>query len=234
MAAGLTMAACNNQTNNGKTVESNDTVIVTTEVPSDEFDSEEGIDELDAIRSIRKEWVDKPIKVEADKETVGIEQFALAFCKTYPDFVVNKMMRDYLVAPENYKNELYGIDNRSDNDFIRCMMMVETTHQTDVCCWDRKDGHKLFAVYMAAGYESGDGEDQVVFYDYDPATGIMTPEPALADMVEKQGKGYDIYEVRLPREGKDIVVYVCTANKELDNYDCDEHKLTWNGMTFEN
>lgn len=229
MAAGLMMAACNNQTNNGKTVESNDTETVT--MPAN--DSEEEIDELDAIRSIRKEWAEKTINVEAEKETVGIEQFAMAFCKTYPDFVVNKMMGDYLVAPEEYKNELYGINNQSDNDFIRCMMMVETTNQTDVCCWDRKDGHKLFAASMAAGHENGDGESLVVFYDYDPATGVMTPEPALTEMVEKQGEGYDAYEVRLPQEGKDIVVYVCKANDELDNYDCNEQKLTWNGTTFE-
>ena len=233
LAAGLMMAACNNTPkDNVQAVESDNTEVVATDTPTEEVVLEE-IDELDAIRSIRNEWGAKPITVEGDKDKAGIEQFALALCMTYPDFVVNKMLGDYLIAPQEYENELYGIDNQSNNGFVRCMMRVETPHETDACYWNRKNGHKLFAAYMQAGYENGDGEDLVVFYDYDPATGIMTPEPELTDKLEKQGKDFDYYEVRLPQEGKDIILYVCTENKELDNYDCDEQKVKWNGMTFD-
>ena len=235
LAAGLMMAACgNNQKDNAKPVDNIATESVAKDAPSEEVapEPEEEIDELDAIAAIRNEWIDKRINVEGDKVAAGIEQFTLAFCKMYPDFVVNKMLRDYLIAPQDYKNELYGIDNQSDNGFVRCMMMVETTHETDACYWNRKNGHKLFAAYMQAGYENGDWEQQVVFYDYDPTTGVMTPEPELTDKLEKQGKDYDYYEVRLPQEGKDIILYVCTANKALDNYDCDEQQVKWDGMTF--
>lgn len=235
LAAGLMMAACgDNQKNNGKAVDNNTAESVATAALSEEVapEPEEEIDELDAIKVIRNEWMDKPINVEGDKMTAGIEQFTLAFCKMYPDFVVNKMLRDYLIAPQDYKNELYGIDNQSDNGFVRCMMMVETPHETDACYWNRKNGHKLFAAYMQAGYENGDSEDLVVFYDYDPATGVMTPEPELTDKLEKHGKDYDYYEVRLPQEGKDIILYVCTENKEMENFDCDEQQVKWDGMTF--
>ena len=235
LAVGLMMAACgDNPKNNGKTVDNATTELVATAAPSEEVapEPEEEIDELDAISAIRNEWRDKLINVEGDKAAASIEQLTLAFCKMYPDFVVNKMLGDYLIAPQEYENELYSIDNQSNNGFIRCMMRVETPHETDACYWNRKNGHKLFAAYMQAGYENGDGEDLVVFYDYDPATGVMTPEPELTDKLEKQGKGYDYYEVRLPQEGKDIILYVCTENKELENYDCDEQQVKWDGMTF--
>lgn len=234
LAAGLMITACNNTSkDNSKAVESDNTEIVATDTPTEEVVLKEEIDELDAIRLIRNEWTGKPITIEGDKEKAGIEQLALAFCRTYPDFVVNKMMGDYLVAPQDYKNELYSVENQSDNGFIRCVMTVETIHETNACYWNRKNGHKLFAAYMQASYENSGPEDLLVFYDYDPATGVMTPEPTLTESIEKQGKDHDYYEVRLPQEGKDIILYVCTENKELDNYDCDEQKVKWNGMTFD-
>ena len=234
LATGLMMVACNNNPkNNGQAVESESTEIVATETPTDEVAMEEEIDELDAIKAIRDVWAEKPITVEGDKTNAGIGQFAMALCKMYPDFVVNKVLGDYLVAPQDFVNEWYEVENQSDNGFVRCVMMVETTHETNACYWNRKNGHKLFAAYMQAAYESGDMEDLVVFYDYDPATGVMTPEPALTESIEKQGKDYDYYEVRLPQEGKDIVLYVCTRNEELDNYDCNDLIMKWNGMRFD-
>ena len=231
IAAGLMLTACDNkQKNDGKPVESDNTENVAAE---DQTEEESAPDDIEGIRSIAKEWAGKPIKVDAGKSAAGIEQFAKAFVKTFPLCETNKAMMDYLNAPNDYKNELYGIDCNPSKGFIRSMMLVETTHETNICYWNRKNGHKLVAAYMEAGYENGETGNLPVFYDYDPATDIMTPEPALTDMIEQRMKSHDAYSLVLPQDGKDIVVYGFTTDEENDSADSEELLLKWNGMTFD-
>ena len=74
------------------------------------------------------------------------------------------------------------------------------------CYWNRKNGHKLFAVRL--GKPTDPCIDFVCFYDYDPAKKTLTPEPDVL-------KGYrwgdrkeftQIYTL-LPRKGKNVVVH---------------------------
>ena len=239
LAANLMFSACdNNQKNNGKSVESANPEYKVTATQSEESAAEEktpdSSDDPTGIISIRKTWAGQTIKVDAGKSTVGIEQFAKAFCKTYPQCETNKAMLDYLNSPKDYKSDLFEIDSKPRNGYIRCMMEVQTAPLTDVCYWNRKNGHKLFAAYMESTHESmAWDEHQVVFYDYDPATNIMTPEPALTEMIEKRVKKFDSYSVALPDEGKDIEVNAYTFDEENDSAEGEELKLKWNGMTFD-
>ena len=231
IAAGLMLTACDNkQKNDGKAVEGDNTENVATD---DQTEEEAVADVFEGIRSIAKEWTGKPIKVDAGKKAAGIEQFALAFCKEFPQCATNKELVDYLNAPDDYKNELYGIDCKPSKGFIRSMMLVETTHETDICYWNRKNGHKLVAAYMEAGHENGESENLPVFYDYDPETDIMTPEPALTDMIVKRMKSHDAYSIVLPQDGKDIVVYGFNIDEENDSAESEELLLKWNGTAFD-
>ena len=72
----------------------------------------------------------------------------------------------------------------------------------------------------------------ICFYDYDPATGVMTPEPALTEMIEKRMKQYELcYYIQLPEEGKDIEV---TGVDSVEEDACADETFTlkWDGMTF--
>lgn len=230
MAAALMMTACDNkQKNDGKSVESD----VATAAPVDEDDSEELSDDPTGILSIRQAWTNNTISVEAG-DAPGIEQLAFAFCQMYPQCETNKALMDYLASSDDFDRNMFNVDCQPRNGYIRCMMQVQTAPVTSACCWNRSNNHKLFAAYMESIHESGAWDEHlVVFYDYDPATDIMTPEPALTSMIEKRVKDADSYSVVLPEEGKDIIVYGYTVNEEEDSADSDEMKLKWNGMTFD-
>ena len=244
MAAGLMMSACGNQQKNeGAAAEGDSTK---SEATADE-DEEEFEAPKRGIESIRKEWAGKSLKVEA-KDAVGIKALALAFCKAYPQCETNKDMRDFLSSPnadkEEYSEEKdyqkteefsYLIYNQPSNGYIRCMLFTETNRFTYACYWNRKNGHKLFAAVMDECWEQVNMDQcLVVFYDYDPATGIMKPEPALTQMIEERVKGGDYlcYYVSLPEEGKDIEVSAVISDEPEASSD-DMWVMKWNGQTFD-
>lgn len=258
MAAGM-MSACNNsQKNDGRSVANDSTENVTTAaLPDDETDADEEDDFVAperGIASIKKEWAAKTLQVDGDKAKAGIKQFALAFCKAYPQCETNEAMRQYLSDPVASKKDEYSLDIKKPeydypftfdmycnprSGFIRSMAEVETDRFTYACYWNRKDGHKLISVYMEECWESASWDQcLVVFYDYDPATGVMTPEPSLTDMIEKRMKEYNCYYLRLPEEGKDIEVIGIKFNEpEEDGPEEDwedfNMKLKWNGSSFD-
>ena len=246
LAVGLTMSACGNQQKNEGAAAEGDSA--QSEAPVEDQEEE---DEFEApkrgIEAIRKEWAGKSLKVEA-KGAVGIKALALAFCKAYPQCETNKDLRDFLTSPnadkEEYSEEKdcqktdefsYQIYSQPSNGYIRCMLYTETNRFTYTCYWNRKNGHKLFAAVMDECWEQVNMDQcLVVFYDYDPATGNMKPEPALTKMIEERVKGGDYlcYYVSLPEEGKDIEVVAVESVEEEASAE-DMWVMKWNGQTFD-
>lgn len=243
MAAGLMMTACGYQQKNDDAAAEGDSAKseATAAQDDEEFEAPKR-----GIESIRKEWAGKTLKVEV-KDAVGIKALALAFCKAYPQCETNKDMRDFLSSPnadkEEYSEEKdyqktgefdYQIYNQPSNGYIRCMLYTETNRFTYACYWNRKNGHKLFAAVMDECWEQVNMDQcLVVFYDFDPATGIMKPEPALTKMIEERVKGGDYlcYYVSLPEEDKDIEVVAVESVEEEASAE-EMWVLKWNGQTF--
>ena len=225
VAAGLMMSACNNGSNQNQNGNNNSNKKENVVTPKN--------DDPSGIRSIEKVWAAKAIDVDPGDKTPGIEQFALAFCKEYPGFPLNEVLRNYITY-DSYEHSGYEIVNDPSQGYIHCMWEVQTTPVTDVCYWNRNNGNKLVAIYMEDTHESGEWYDRLVaFYDFDPATNMMTPEPALTEMIVNRVKKYDTYAVTLPREGKDIEVVGYIFDEEEDTSDSKEMLLKWNGMTFD-
>ena len=250
MAAGLMMSACgNSQKNDGKAAESDNTQTETAvqEANVQSVAEEEEETSVRGIEDIRKTWAGKTLTVDADKSKAGIKEFTLTFCKAYPQCGTNKALKEFLSSPNAAKDVFrietddprtsgytfgYDINCNPRNGYIRCMGEIQTDRFTYACYWNRKNGHKLFAAYMEECWESVDWEQcLVVFYDYDPATGIMTPEPALTNMIEKRAKDYIVYYIELPEQGKDIKVN-CVESMEEEAYANEVYTLKWNGTTF--
>ena len=241
VAAGLMLSACGNkQQSDGKSVKSDNKEATAANEPEVVGDGpSRGID------AIRKTWRGKTLQVDADKSKAGIKEFALAFCKTYPQCGTNEALRSYLTSANADKDQgsieskdgehmfNYQIYCNPRNGYIHCMGEIETNRFTYGCFWNRKNGHKLFAAFMEECWESPDWEQcLVVFYDYDPATGVLTPEPALTDMIEQVAKAHTCYTVTLPEIGKDVDVTVIDGQEE-DACADETLKLKWNGMTFQ-
>lgn len=192
-------------------------------------------DELHKLPEISRVWASKPLTKVAAGKTADIERFALAFCKEYPMYRPNRIISDYLVSPASYDEEksLFHIDNQKKNGFLACRLFTEYDMNTDCCYWNRKDGHKLVAFWMKESLESYDKDEHLlVFYDYDPATDAMTPEPSISKMVENAMNSYDSYTINLPDEGKDIDLIGHKINLKEDNCDNTYYLLRWNGNDF--
>ncbi|MBQ7420497.1 MAG: hypothetical protein IJV17_07175 [Prevotella sp.] len=237
------LVACGNkQKNNGQSVDSvsaEKAVTTVAEVDGEHNDEDADGDEPSGITFIRNIWADG-IEHGGGRIQIGlrdikddINRFAVAFCRTYPSIETNKELRDYFIDPSLFKKDLYKVESSPRSGYVRCMMATEQFSQTEACYWNRKNGHKLVAIYMADNHEDEtESEQLVVFFDYDPATDMMTAEPALTKMIEERVKDYSTYTVQLPKEGKDIEVIGHIIDVENDYADNKMMKLLWNGTTF--
>lgn len=241
-AATMMLVACGNkQKSNDQSADSVSTEKADTTILADGEHCDEDADgeESGGITFIRNGWAEGighgggRIKVELHDIKDIINRFAVAFCRTYPLINTNKEMRDYFLYPDQFDKDLYFVESSPHNGYVRCGMATEVSSETEVCYWNRKNGHKLVAIYMADNREDETESDHlVVFYDYDPATDIMTAEPALTKMIEERVKDYNVYTIQLPEKGKDIVVIGHIIDTENDSEENKIMRLLWNGTTF--
>ena len=186
------------------------------------------------IEIIRNVWEMTPIPGIAEKGKVDIERFARAFCYEYSNYEPNKALCDYLKDPKGYNNEDYRIDNQKSNGYIKCQGMFQVSWDVTGCYWNRDNGHKLVAFWLEQGHESDPelADALVVFYDYDPAKDVMTPEPALGKAIEKAMAHYDTYSVVLPDKGKDIELVGYKIDYKNDSAEPYYYIYRWNGNDF--
>ena len=239
LAIALIMVACGNKSEGNASQEN------TTDQPSVEKKADTSAEEADAtaeenegdnndILNIKKVWKTKTINMGDDAVNPDIHKFAAVFCKTYPDYEPNTNLLEYLNQPKAYNEEKTGfhINDQKGNGYISSILMTECDFNTACCYWKRKDGHRLVAFWLSKQLENMDTpEHQVLFYDFDPKTHVMTPEPQLTELIEKNTASFSTYEVRLPDEGKDIEVMTYTDADE-DSYDVSSFQMIWDGQNF--
>ena len=151
-----------------------------------------------------KQWGTHVLRVHIQPgKRPTIADFARAFLQQYPtplNTAALAKLDGKAPQPKSCTLE-YLLD--APSGYLRYGFHENTCNRTDyptmeMCYWRTEAGHCLVAVngntYM--------GNLLLVFYDYDPATGLMTPRTALPfkDFYD------DVREfiVQLPRKGKDI------------------------------
>ena len=135
------------------------------------------------LQNILDGWADKTISVGNTEKAPNIEQLVDAFTKTWPTAASGG--RRTVDAPNGWlASEVEG-------------------QSLTACLWKRPNGHQLFAVNLAQPIEPT--VNAVMFYDYAPATGTLTPEKGTSIDFKPTFEG-NIVEYKLPRTGKDIVI----------------------------
>lgn len=202
------------------------------------------------IAEIKKVWRDTSINSFNDdpsNTTPPIHQYVFSFCSEYYEFEPNQVLTRFIGAPRDFKKSpgedayqsdypglqfSYYLIDHPKNGFMSCYGAVQFEYRTECCYWKRNNGHHLVAFYMSEEFENPSmNEHLLAFYDYDPATSQLKPEPKLTDMVEERVEGYNIWTVSLPDKGKDVAV---SAYRELDDDSEEEQEflMKWNGQTF--
>lgn len=187
------------------------------------------------IPGIRKAWAKNPISPVAADKGADIGNFAYAFCTEYAKYLPNKSLAEYLEFPDRYEEEVadYRVEDQKKKGYLSCYMNRDLDWCTDCCYWNRSNGHQLVAFWLREDHVSWDKYEQLlVFYDYDPDTDTMTPEPALSEKMDKEMSEYDSYSYSLPADGKDIAV-LCHNTEVNHDYASEVHYLyRWNGNDF--
>ena len=232
IAACLCMVACTKKEKSAAPSEKQ--TEATTDISEGEGDEQGAADEVGAISRIRQAWTKANIDVDSGDITPDITSFALAFCKKYPEYKPNSELKAYLIQPKEYNGEEtnFSIQDEKKNGYIACIFMTEYDFNTECCFWKCNNGHSLVAFWLIETNENeSDNDKQVFFYDYDPETDVMTPQPQWTEMIEKAAKPFEDYSVKLPVEGKDIEIVTYTPNEE-DSYTTGSLMMKWNGNGF--
>lgn len=214
----------------------NKEVVTESAEAQDESESADVDEDLpEGLDSMTSGLAETPITVSPKGAKVNVQDFAQAFCSQYERFEPNEKILRYFAAPKTYDEEaeLYQVKSDITNGYIRSMLLAEVVRETQMCYWNRKNGHSLVGIFMVNGFESGKSENVFMFYDYDPKTNIMTPDLNVYKVVEKVAldNAFDDYLLELPQKGKDIVVYLYLDNGEDGNDDTTK-TLKWTGDTF--
>ena len=180
---------------------------------------------------VEKYWPGRTIRTDARKEDVTT--LFEAFNREFPTREGNTIVKKTNPAA------VYG-DTYSGNVIIdRANGYVESPWvdggpSVSACVWERKNGHKLFAVHM--GMYQEDTDEFVCFYDYNPTTHTLTPEES---PVKKQHLLFPQKRPNsflLPREGKNFIVresgeslnYEGIYTFDGQNLQCAGHDTGWN------
>lgn len=227
-AFSLMLTACENKQAKQDQSTDNQTETVVEEQPEEAYMH----DPMEIVRSV---WELAPIPVVPAEGMADIERFALTFCNEYSIYEPNKVLYDYLKDQAKFKEDLekigfgFYVDNQKEEGYILCRAETQFSKDTDCRCWKRDNGHTLVAFWMEEAFESGYDDGLLVFYDYDPATNTMTPDPELGKKVAEAMAQYDGgYTVRLQEQ--DIVGH--KINVEEDNCENTVYSIRWNGNDF--
>ena len=110
--------------------------------------------------------------------------------------------------------------NDAKNGYVEVSDAGTDGEYMSACVWKRKNGHRLLAVCL------GDPTDPFIeficFYDYNPKTKTMTPEPDILKF--KKWSVQNPYFCTLPRVGKNLIL------KEWGEHGPVRHTFTWDGM----
>ena len=136
--------------------ESKDTKEVTTKQAEEQNESESAdVDEdiSEGIYSMTSGLAETPITVSPKGAKANIEDFAQAFCSQYDRFEPNEKILKYFAAPKTYDedDELYRVESDITNGYIRSFLLAEVGRLTQMCYWNRKNGHSLVGVFMENG-----------------------------------------------------------------------------------
>ncbi|MBP5743192.1 MAG: hypothetical protein J6W49_07135 [Paludibacteraceae bacterium] len=186
-------------------------------------------------------WTRHPLLVENEGRKAKVLDFAMAFCSRYQKYMPNAAMADF-IKRESKADRVwdmercergYYVDYNPHNDYVKCDLGWLGFY-TEVCSWQRTNGHSLVGVVMLLGQDGERNIHALLFYDYDPETRIMTPDKKTFKEVRKMiRKQRGVVFPELPKEGKDINVHYV---EWIGSYDEDwrYHDLTleWTGDGF--
>ena len=163
---------------------------------------------------INSQWRQKTISVKNGGQTPDVVTLLRAFHQTLPAWVVGEVLKqaDHPAKGTRQSGTASIWDGKEDDDY-RILIdkkngYVDLESETDIsqmmaCVWRKANGHRIFAVSL---YEQHDAvQNQLCWYDYDPATQTMKPERSPLDDFKPVSPGATV-TWDLPMKGTDFLI----------------------------
>jgi len=166
-----------------------------------------------------------------EKKTItGVKDGSiLSLVKAFNNVWNNRPTTDLLKNPVSNDGEGdYEIVVDSPNGYVSASELGDDGESFSACVWKRDNGHRLFA-YVFQKMHGLSISQIILFYDYDPANGTLTPERnELTNFVPSSDFDYHPITYQLPQKGKDVVVNEYFMNWYL----AIQHNYKWDGMNL--
>ena len=180
-------------------VSDSDTQETMGETPEEKVESHRGMYEASEVA---KGWEQRTITVPGQKSDI-VALFE-AFYGVWPTDAGNRIV--HTANPKQFpEGEFYEEGSVIDvkNGYVESAWYEEADADlgmVSACLWNRKNGHKLFAVNFASE------KDFLCFYDFDPAKRTLTPEKSPIKKEHLNFPDKDPAWYKLPHEGKTLEV----------------------------
>ena len=125
-----------------------------------------------------------------------------AFNSMLPTYSATEFLRE-AALPESKRNFIIDIDSHNGYASFAEGSDDASSESMTACVWRRNNGHRLFAI--AFDQRSSKQQAFAAFYDFDPQKGTLSPNYDYLKYF-KLSFPNSIFGIRLPKEGKDIVI----------------------------
>lgn len=147
------------------------------------------------------------------------------FNEAMPTFSVTEFLNE-IQLPEEEQQYLVEVDQNTGYVSFAEGSDDQNAESMRARVWQRNDGHQLFAISFDQA--SSRQQNFALFYDYDPATGQLSPTDSPTDSFRTSFHNA-VFFVILPHEGDDVVIQEYFMNWWLSIY----HTYRWDGQNLE-
>ena len=124
-----------------------------------------------SIDQVNEEWQTTPIKGVKNAEVMDM---VMAFQKQWPTQSVDALLKD-LKLPEDQQQYISLYDKEHGYMSFAEGSDDRDAEDMEARVWHRVNGHQLFGINFSQ--PASKAKSFMVFYDYDPSTKTLTPEP---------------------------------------------------------
>lgn len=188
-----------------------------------------------SLYQITKEWHNQHFFTIGDEQKPTIKNYFFSFAMAYPNYIGQLMTAKLIGLDESSRVSNFVLDEH--NGYIEGHSLTEFDNSIQMCYWNCANGDVIVAVaiqgreYKPEGYVNTAHDDpeepstiinDLMFFKVEKGEVMWLPKTPK----QMTGKNFNYanYEIKLPREGKNITL--------INRNNGSKTTLRWNGQNF--
>ena len=228
LLAALALAGCKQK---GQTADATDSPQSEEQLAAQEDGQEEAPTQLLTPEQVAKDWAKQTIKLPGGGAP-DIVALVSAFNKVWPSEATVTLLeeaRDPKFTEYVNTETGGGIVCDRQNGYVNVASGDSDSGSMEAAVWKRTNGHRLFIINLVDSkpdYRYLPEKQALCIYDYDPKTGVMTPEENAISKFKASSDDTNLM-YRLPKNGTEVSI----GEGDMQP-DARWHFFDWDGMKF--